>query len=702
MAKISVAGKIVKEISYNVPSTKFAMIELIKNSYEAMANKVTISVNESRIQIIDDGEGMNEEEIETLLTLSDSNKSYGQEINGRFISGEKGLGFFSAFKFGNIIEVFTSKEGYTYNFKIDMKEIEAQRNLYDLDIDINKVKTDNGIIKGTKIIISDINKEMFTLFKNTLDSEAEYSRLSNVILDDNFKININKSWGETVNSFVPSEKLENARMLLATFDSTNMFSMEKNNKKYYIKLTRGNQEFKEIVDQRYNKLLEIDGLFVLFDINIYSLKGLGIANVPQIFHLEKSKKIVPLIYINNSLFDNYALYDTDINAKSGNNLVFRQQTGIIKLFLNRPDILNFNPDRTMITESKNQKLLQDFLDFISSKIQIRLREIIDSEKDQNQPQKPQQEQPIYTTKNIFIRETYTLESNKSKIQTITKDGEKYNEVDFNSPGTWKVTYDDGNILILKVIDYPDPLVKPLKKIFEVGKEYSFDEIFGFEDCKGGNKIIPLHFEINPQGSRSMNNKNKTVTFNKHGEVEFYITIHDKISNKEKEFSSKGIVNVKHFQSNTIYEKQLLHPLMQIPENLKADIILFKKEINELYKIGNFDMVLVSSVRTFVELVISDIVDALGEAKSKELSENHRKINKFVKEKFINEIDDMRERSGVDTIYKDAVRTGKTSNTIEFLNLTTHGAQRILGKEQILSDVSYINFLYTYLCFLLKK
>ena len=103
--RLSVSGKIIKEISEKIPSTTYAIVELIKNSYEAMASNVEINVYDNMLEILDDGEGMDLDDIHALLIVSHSNKEYGVIKNGRIISGEKGLGFFSVFKFGSKIAI---------------------------------------------------------------------------------------------------------------------------------------------------------------------------------------------------------------------------------------------------------------------------------------------------------------------------------------------------------------------------------------------------------------------------------------------------------------------------------------------------------------------------------------------------------------------------------------------------------------------
>lgn len=73
-----------------------------------------------------------------------------------------------------------------------------------------------------------------------------------------------------------------------------------------------------------------------------------------------------------------------------------------------------------------------------------------------------------------------------------------------------------------------------------------------------------------------------------------------------------------------------------------------------------------------------------------------KISKY---RFINKIQNEREKAGVLEIYNQAFSQGRYDGTISYLNLTTHGAGRIISLKQIEIDFPIINLLYTYLCFL---
>ena len=150
--RLSVSGKIIKEISEKIPSTTYSMVELIKNAYEAMASYIEINIYDGMIEIIDDGEGMDLSDIHDLLIVSHSNKEYGVIKNGRIISGEKGLGFFSVFKFGSKVTVHTSKQEIDYSFSIDMNEIENLKDIYNSKVDISESASVDSKKHGTKIV----------------------------------------------------------------------------------------------------------------------------------------------------------------------------------------------------------------------------------------------------------------------------------------------------------------------------------------------------------------------------------------------------------------------------------------------------------------------------------------------------------------------------------------------------------------------
>ncbi len=692
MAKLSVSGKFIKEVSQNIPGTKFAIIELIKNSYEAQSSSVRIYISPEKITIQDNGKGMNLEEIDTLLTVSDSNKIFGQEVGGVLISGEKGLGFFSVFKFGNKVKVDTAKDSKGYSFELDMKEISSQKSLYNLDIPVKKID-DIKIHSGTTITITEIYKETFDIFKQTLDKDNELMRLINVIDSPEINVEIKKSWDEKNTGSNDITRLDEAKIASALFDSKLM--KNKNGNKFF-KLLRNGNEYKFEIDKKFNEFFDNENIKVNIDISVYNLKGLSKKHLPDIYYNSVNDRVVPLIYINKCLFDNYTLYNSEINSSKSNKQVFRQQVGKISLILTSPDLISFNSDRTKMTESVNSILFQEFLNYFSSNMQIFLRNILDKELEKK---------PKTYNRTCFINQTPDLKNDNYKIKYIIHNEEKKDKVTTDSPGTWEIVYSNNDKVILDVLERPDPIIKQKISEFLVGTEYRFDDLFIFEDCESTRKIKPLEFTVTPEDCRSMNRKLQTITFNRPcSNIFFKISIEDKISNKKINGEYMGVSQfpISNRTSEVGIEDVMVHPLMQIDQNVKEDIYIFKNQLNDIYKDRKkYEYILISSLRTFVELVVNDIVEKLGEKQDKYLEKNFKIISdsKNIKDRFINKIQNEREKAGVLEIYNQAFSQGRYDGTISYLNLTTHGAGRIISLKQIETDFPIINLLYTYLCFL---
>lgn len=111
-----------------IKNERIALIELIKNAYDADSSWVKISFNgfgdnfeintDSKIVIEDAGHGMNAEIIEkhwlnpaTPEKKRRKDKNNGTTSKGRVIQGEKGIGRFSIFKLGKKIKIITRAKG---------------------------------------------------------------------------------------------------------------------------------------------------------------------------------------------------------------------------------------------------------------------------------------------------------------------------------------------------------------------------------------------------------------------------------------------------------------------------------------------------------------------------------------------------------------------------------------------------------------
>ena len=121
-----------------------AILELVKNSFDADAKRVDISFcnlknnddqenandsyteHTSRLIIRDDGIGMNLEDIENKwLNIAYSEKKNNSRQHNRMMAGAKGVGRFSCDRLGHYLNLYTRKEGeQCVLLKIDWKEFE--------------------------------------------------------------------------------------------------------------------------------------------------------------------------------------------------------------------------------------------------------------------------------------------------------------------------------------------------------------------------------------------------------------------------------------------------------------------------------------------------------------------------------------------------------------------------------------------------
>lgn len=153
-------AKIIQVIGQELISNDvIALVELIKNSYDADASKIEIELNnifssEGEIIIKDNGLGMDYDKIinvwlepATPDKKSKSNKKYSICFQRRVL-GEKGIGRFAAHRLGDNIELITraksdcssNPEGYETNVKIDWNTFTDDKYLEDVPIKVKKVE----------------------------------------------------------------------------------------------------------------------------------------------------------------------------------------------------------------------------------------------------------------------------------------------------------------------------------------------------------------------------------------------------------------------------------------------------------------------------------------------------------------------------------------------------------------------------------
>ena len=161
-----------------VPDEMTALMELIKNAYDADASYVKIDINtegiyteeqltypthKGYIVVEDSGIGMNDEAIEkSWLTISYSNKRAGADgikkktKKDRTPLGDKGLGRLSTQRLADNCEIFTTPEGGSnrYHVAFDWREFDKVQRLSQVPVQVEA--TPAGTTKGTKLVLTNL------------------------------------------------------------------------------------------------------------------------------------------------------------------------------------------------------------------------------------------------------------------------------------------------------------------------------------------------------------------------------------------------------------------------------------------------------------------------------------------------------------------------------------------------------------------
>ena len=132
-----------------IKNERIALVELIKNAYDADAEWVKVSFlnfnddftvnSDSKIVIEDDGNGMNEQIIEKhWLNPATPEKKKRKKIKettdkGRILQGEKGIGRFAIFKLGKKISIYTRRQKWDNKDKKFIEGGEDVENIVEYD-----------------------------------------------------------------------------------------------------------------------------------------------------------------------------------------------------------------------------------------------------------------------------------------------------------------------------------------------------------------------------------------------------------------------------------------------------------------------------------------------------------------------------------------------------------------------------------------
>ena len=154
-----------------IKNESIAVLELVKNSYDAYASKCDVYFEEKKgkivsIQISDNGCGMNVDIIKDVwLVIGTDNKKKILQQDGikRYPLGEKGIGRLGVHKLGKRITLISkTNEDYEVELKIDWEKLETAKSIDSFPVEINQnifpLYFSEGET-GTKIIIESLKTE---------------------------------------------------------------------------------------------------------------------------------------------------------------------------------------------------------------------------------------------------------------------------------------------------------------------------------------------------------------------------------------------------------------------------------------------------------------------------------------------------------------------------------------------------------------
>lgn len=170
--KIRPSARIISAIGDDlIKDSTAAIIELVKNAYDADAEEVIIKISKEvnsissnpylQIIIKDNGHGMSFDTVvnKWMVPGTDDKLNRKKSPKGRLLQGRKGIGRYSASILGDKLSIHTiSEEGEQTRFSIDWKDVNNHQFLDEVDVKIEREKVVNN--SGTIIEIIGSNEKL--------------------------------------------------------------------------------------------------------------------------------------------------------------------------------------------------------------------------------------------------------------------------------------------------------------------------------------------------------------------------------------------------------------------------------------------------------------------------------------------------------------------------------------------------------------
>lgn len=160
----------------NVPAV---LSEAVANAWDADAEHVNVSIEpeEERIEIVDDGHGMDLDDVNNRYLRvgyrrrQDEDRSNRTPKHNRPVMGRKGIGKLSLFSIAETVEVYTTKDGEQHAFRMNVDEIKEAIGHEETENDLMQPRSyvpttidgfPDDVEQGTKIVLKDLKKRVHT------------------------------------------------------------------------------------------------------------------------------------------------------------------------------------------------------------------------------------------------------------------------------------------------------------------------------------------------------------------------------------------------------------------------------------------------------------------------------------------------------------------------------------------------------------
>lgn len=359
-ASLKFGGKLIDELSQKIPSSLFALNELIKNAYDAFSPDVTIKISLSKqtITVSDQGNGMGAAEIQSLFHISKSTKSYGYEIEQggvkRLTQGSKGLGFLSAFKFGDKVEWVTCKKGVRSSFSLKKSTLVSKEDVSGVEIPIT---TDAHTKDGTIVTIYASKSEINELLSD-LDDRRVIEKLAAAIIDDSFDIKIE------IENQQQSTSAKKLKPFKAESEESQLFYVKYNSVESEVDFYHKGEHLGSFPFHTERTDYSISLELVIFHFK----NGKNSKSISSLNKRVHDDALYPLIYVNRNLFNNIIIFDPDVLRKKKSGETLAQMIGRVSIQSQSKE-MEFNSDRTNFVDNSFTKSLLRDLESLNKLIQ---------------------------------------------------------------------------------------------------------------------------------------------------------------------------------------------------------------------------------------------------------------------------------------------------------------------------------------------